>query len=141
MAFMQGDLWRLFRWVMWGGAALLLALPLVAMQFTSEVNWTASDFVVMGAMLGIAAGTVELNSPGLTAEAWWGVFAPARTPPEAIARFNAALRETFREERLARQMTETQQARLVLSSPEELRGFFAGQVASCLQDCWFVHQN
>jgi tripartite-type tricarboxylate transporter receptor subunit TctC len=72
----------------------------------------------------------EEGFPGLTAEAWWAVFAPARTPPEAIARFNAALRETFREERLARQMTETQQARLVLSSPEELRGFFAGQVES-----------
>lgn len=52
--------WRLFRWAMWVGAAFLLALPLVAMQFTAEVEWTAIDFIVMGAMLGIAAGTVEL---------------------------------------------------------------------------------
>jgi tripartite-type tricarboxylate transporter receptor subunit TctC len=72
----------------------------------------------------------EEGFPGLIAEAWWGVFAPARTPPEQIARFNAALRETFREERLTRQMTETQQARLVLSSPEELKTFFAQQVQS-----------
>ncbi len=33
-----------------GVLALLLA-PLVAMQFSSEVNWTLSDFVIMGAML------------------------------------------------------------------------------------------
>ena len=26
--------------------AFILALPLVAMQFTSEVNWTVSDFLV-----------------------------------------------------------------------------------------------
>lgn len=31
--------------------ALLLMIPLVAMQFTNEVNWDLSDFVVMGALL------------------------------------------------------------------------------------------
>jgi hypothetical protein len=39
------------RWLVWGGAVGLLLLPLVAMQFTEEVNWTGSDFVVMGALL------------------------------------------------------------------------------------------
>lgn len=37
---------------------LLLLIPLVAMAFTNEVNWTALDFTVMGAMLlvtGLAA--------------------------------------------------------------------------------------
>lgn len=29
----------------------ILAIPLVAMQFTSEVNWTLSDFAIMGALL------------------------------------------------------------------------------------------
>jgi len=29
----------------------ILMLPLVAMQFTSEVNWTASDFVAAGVLL------------------------------------------------------------------------------------------
>lgn len=60
MTYSQSAAWRWFRWAMWGGAALLLALPLVAMQFTLEVQWTASDFIIMGAMLAIAAGTVEL---------------------------------------------------------------------------------
>ena len=47
------------RWSMaiWGTAALLLLIPLVAMQFTTEVSWTGSDFVVMGALLAIACGS------------------------------------------------------------------------------------
>jgi tripartite-type tricarboxylate transporter receptor subunit TctC len=72
--------------------------------------------------------STEAGFPGLMAEAWWGVFAPHGTPAELVQRMNAALRETLQEERARRTMTETQQARLVLSSPEELRSFFAEQV-------------
>lgn len=36
---------------------ILLLIPFVAMQFTSEVNWSASDFVIMGALL-FTTGTV-----------------------------------------------------------------------------------
>ena len=53
-------LWRGIRWVVWGGAAALLMLPLIAMQFTREVNWTASDFLVMGVMLGSVGVAFEL---------------------------------------------------------------------------------
>lgn len=52
--------WRGMRWVVWGGAAVLLSLPLIAMQFTSEVNWTAMDFMVMGVMLGAVCVAFEL---------------------------------------------------------------------------------
>lgn len=31
--------------------ALLLLIPLIAMQFTGEVNWTPRDFVTAGALL------------------------------------------------------------------------------------------
>ena len=49
------------RWsvAIWSTAALLLLLPAVAMQFDTGVDWSASDFIVMGAMLGIACGTYE----------------------------------------------------------------------------------
>lgn len=32
-------------------ASMVLLLPLVAMQFTSEVQWSASDFLVAGILL------------------------------------------------------------------------------------------
>lgn len=31
--------------------ALFLSIPLIAMQFTNEVVWTLSDFVIMGILL------------------------------------------------------------------------------------------
>jgi tripartite-type tricarboxylate transporter receptor subunit TctC len=70
----------------------------------------------------------EAGFPGLEAEAWWGVFAPSGTPAAQVARMNTALRETLSEARPRQIMTETQQARLVLSSPEEFRSFFGQQV-------------
>jgi len=44
----------------WGGAAVLLALPLVAMQFTEEVRWYETDFIVLGLLIGAAGGLLEL---------------------------------------------------------------------------------
>lgn len=40
--------------------AALLLVPLAAMQFTSEVNWTLGDFVVAGALLVGAGISYEL---------------------------------------------------------------------------------
>lgn len=52
----RGRRWRIAAWVL---ALGLWLLPLVAMQFTAEVNWTASDFVVWAIMLGLAAGLFD----------------------------------------------------------------------------------
>lgn len=54
--------WRGSRWrtVVWGLAALVLALPLFAMQVSDEVRWGAGDFVLFGAMLAVACGAFEL---------------------------------------------------------------------------------
>ena len=44
--------------------AVLLCIPLVAMQFTNEVNWTLSDFVIAGGLLlgtGLLIETVARN--------------------------------------------------------------------------------
>ena len=47
--------------LVWGGAALLLLLPAVAMRFQgSGVDWSARDFAVFGAMLATACGLYEL---------------------------------------------------------------------------------
>jgi hypothetical protein len=41
-----------FRKVAWGIGGLLLLAPLIAMQFTDEVNWTMSDFVFATVLIG-----------------------------------------------------------------------------------------
>ncbi|MGK7865316.1 tripartite tricarboxylate transporter substrate binding protein [Falsiroseomonas sp. E2-1-a4] len=70
----------------------------------------------------------EAGFPNMEAEAWWAVFAPHGTPAELVQRMNTALRETLSEDRARTMMTETQQARLVLSSPAECGTFFRAQV-------------
>lgn len=40
--------------------ALILAIPLIAMQFTSQVDWELSDFVIMGTLLSITGLAIEL---------------------------------------------------------------------------------
>ncbi|MDF7776817.1 hypothetical protein P1X14_16290 [Sphingomonas sp. AOB5] len=52
-----GNRWR---GLVWGMGALALAVPAIAMQFTSEVNWDLADFLVFGTMLAIACGVFDL---------------------------------------------------------------------------------
>ncbi|MEH3115590.1 hypothetical protein [Pedobacter terrae] len=40
--------------------ASILVIPLVAMQFTNEVNWTLSDFIIAGALLLSTGLAIEL---------------------------------------------------------------------------------
>jgi hypothetical protein len=55
--------WRI---VGWSIPVILLSIPFIAMQFTREVNWDETDFIVMGAMLlfvGLALeGAARLSS-------------------------------------------------------------------------------
>lgn len=45
----------------WGGAAMLLLLPAIAMRLGADgVDWDATDFIAMGLMLGVACGLYEL---------------------------------------------------------------------------------
>jgi tripartite-type tricarboxylate transporter receptor subunit TctC len=69
----------------------------------------------------------ESGYPGARASSWWGFYAPGPTPKPIIERFRTALVESLQEERVAKQLTETQQMSLVLSGPEELRSFAAEQ--------------
>ena len=70
----------------------------------------------------------ESGFPGFESLAWWGVFAPAATPKPIMDRFRAELAGTLREDRIAKQLTETQQVNLRLEGPEPFRKFFQDQV-------------
>ncbi len=43
-----------------GIVAFILLIPLVAMQFTKEVNWDLGDFVIMGTLLLTTGITIEI---------------------------------------------------------------------------------
>ena len=45
----RANRWRIAGWA--AAALILLLLPLVAMQFTDEVNWDVADVAVAGALL------------------------------------------------------------------------------------------
>ena len=53
-----GHRWRI---AAWGTASLLVLLPLVAMQFTDEVNWTLGDFAFAGILFGTVGLLYELT--------------------------------------------------------------------------------
>jgi hypothetical protein len=51
--------WRVLRIAGWLFVAILLLLPAIAMRYTNEVDWSASDFVAMGALLGTVGLATE----------------------------------------------------------------------------------
>ena len=54
-------LWSRLRWIVWGGAGALLALPFVAMQLKAEgVDWNLFDFVLMGTLFGLCGAAYEI---------------------------------------------------------------------------------
>ena len=57
---------------------LLLAIPLIAMQFTNEVHWTGSDFLVAGTLLLgtglLAEGILRTFTKRSHRLAWLGVL-------------------------------------------------------------------
>jgi tripartite-type tricarboxylate transporter receptor subunit TctC len=74
------------------------------------------------------ATVAERGVPGFEAYAWWGIFAPAGVPSAMIERFGAEMTACLREERVARQLSETQQVSLALGGPEAQRAFLAEQM-------------
>ena len=69
----------------------------------------------------------ESGAPGFDAEAWWGILAPAGTPPAIIARMNAEMARALKipavQERLAQMGVE-----IAASSPADLGAFIAGEI-------------
>jgi tripartite-type tricarboxylate transporter receptor subunit TctC len=62
--------------------------------------------------------------------AWWGVFAPAGTPPAIVAQVEKAFRETCSEPTIAARLKETQQMDLTLEGPEPFDKFFKSQIST-----------
>jgi hypothetical protein len=52
--------WSWWRLLPWGIAAFLLLLPAVAMRYTDEVKWDLADFLIIGTLLAMVCGAIEL---------------------------------------------------------------------------------
>jgi tripartite-type tricarboxylate transporter receptor subunit TctC len=69
----------------------------------------------------------ELGFTGFEAPAWWAVLAPARTPPEIVARMNEALNKVMRSPELAKRL-DAQGIDVAGGSPEAARAFIERQM-------------
>jgi hypothetical protein len=58
------------RVAIWGAIACFLMLPALAMSVSSEVRWSATDYVVFGAMLVGAGGLYDLASTSAVSSAY-----------------------------------------------------------------------
>ena len=69
----------------------------------------------------------EIGVPGFDAEAWWGLLAPAKTPPEIVARMNAAMVEALNDPMVKQSLSE-QGVDYRLSSPDVFGRFVESEV-------------
>jgi tripartite-type tricarboxylate transporter receptor subunit TctC len=71
---------------------------------------------------------IEQGYPGLTAHAWWGIFAPAGTPKPVLDKFHAELVKVFNLPDVRKTLTESLGMDLVVSSPGQLQKWLAGEM-------------
>ncbi|MFZ2650795.1 MAG: tripartite tricarboxylate transporter substrate binding protein [Burkholderiaceae bacterium] len=71
---------------------------------------------------------VEQGFPGLTAHAWWGIFAPAGTPTAILERFHAELVKVFNLPDVKKTLGETLGMDLMASTPEALQSFVLSEM-------------
>ena len=74
------------------------------------------------------ATVAEQGVPGFESVAWWGVFAPAGTPPAIIARLNAELVKALKTAEVAEKLS-AQGMDVVGSKPEVLQSFVQTEIA------------
>jgi tripartite-type tricarboxylate transporter receptor subunit TctC len=71
----------------------------------------------------------EQGFPGFSALAWWGIFAPGKTPPKVLERFHAELVKALNQPDLRKQLSEQLGMDLVVSDPPGLQKFLLAEMA------------
>ena len=72
---------------------------------------------------------IEQGFPGLTAYAWWGIFAPAGTPKPIIDKFHAELVNALSQADVRKTLGESLGMDLVVSTPEALQKWTLAEMA------------
>jgi tripartite-type tricarboxylate transporter receptor subunit TctC len=71
---------------------------------------------------------IEQGIPGVTVYAWWGILAPAGTPPPILDRFHSELRKALNLPDVRKTLTESMGMELVVSSPETLQKWIVSEM-------------
>jgi len=71
---------------------------------------------------------MESGFPDFAAEAWWGFFAPAKTPKNLIARFGAEVKAGLQNQKIVNLLTQSLQVTLVNEGPDQFRQFVHDQM-------------
>jgi len=79
----------------------------------------------------------ESGFPGFDAPAWWGVIAPVKTPPEIIAKMNAAIKDVLKQPDIAKKLDD-QGIDIIAGGPEVFNTFLNKQMSTWGQ---FVKDN
>jgi tripartite-type tricarboxylate transporter receptor subunit TctC len=69
----------------------------------------------------------EVGVPGFDAEAWWGLLAPAKTPPAVVTRLRAETGKILAQPELQKKF-ESQGAETVKMSPDEFGRFIKTEI-------------
>ena len=72
---------------------------------------------------------IEQGFPGLTAYAWWGIFAPAKTPKPVLDKFHAELDKALAAPDVRKTLGESLGMDLAVSSPEDLNKWLLAEMA------------
>lgn len=100
------------------------ALPVFRNNQGRLLGWTSAERVP--STPGVPAFAEAY--PGLVAQSWFGILAPARTPPAAIERLNAAANDALREPRIRERLTNEAQF-LQGGTPAAFAEFLAAEAA------------
>ncbi|WP_207537474.1 Bug family tripartite tricarboxylate transporter substrate binding protein [Sabulicella rubraurantiaca] len=114
-AFMAGDIDLLV-------VAGSTALPVFRNNQGRILGWTSAERVPSTPDV----PTFAESYPGLVAESWFGLLAPARTPPATVERLNVAANEALREPRVRERLTNEAQF-LKGGTPAEFGAFLASE--------------
>ena len=76
--------------------------------------------------------TAEVGMPGLLTENWYGMVAPAKTPPAVVAALNKAAVEAMKDPAVVEKLA-SQGAILVGDTPDEFRAFIASETKKWAQ--------
>ena len=76
-----------------------------------------------------AQTAIEAGFPDFETLAWWGIFAPAGTPPEIVASMSTSVKQILSQPDVAAKLRDTQQMSLLFADAKDFGTFFAKQVS------------